>query len=126
VTTGFEYYGYDNCTSCKNAEGMLKDAGVSYAKREYFKQRFTVEELRALFARAGVTPREMLSLRSRPYKHLGLADRELTEDAILELMAEYPALIRRPLLISGDEVQVGFNREKLGSMIERAKGGEDA
>jgi Spx/MgsR family transcriptional regulator len=126
VTTSFEYYGYDNCTSCKNAEGMLKDAGVPYEKREYFKRRFTGDELRALFARVGVSPREMLSLRSRPYKNLGLADRELTDDEIFELMAEYPALIRRPLLIAGAEVQVGFNREKLGSMIERVKGGADA
>jgi regulatory protein spx len=121
-----EYYGYDNCTSCKNAEGMLKEAGVPFAKREIFKRRLDADEIRALFNRIGISPGEMLSTRSRPYKELNLAERELSDDEIVSLMAEYPALIRRPVIVAGDEFQVGFNRGKLGSLIERSIEGGDA
>lgn len=126
MTASFEYYGYDNCTSCKHAEGMLKDSGVSFTKREFFKRRLDATEIRSLFDRIGTTPREMLSTRSRPYKELALAGRRLGNDEIVELMTEYPALIRRPVVVFGDEAQIGFNREKRGSLIERSRGNTHA
>jgi arsenate reductase (glutaredoxin) len=67
--------------------------------------------------RVNFSPREILSTRSRPYKQLGLADRELTHDEILELMAEHPALIRRPLTVKGTKAVVGLDRNQLLELV---------
>ena len=55
----------------------------------------------------------MLSPRSRPYRELGLADRAVSDDELLALMSEFPALIRRPLVAAGDRLLVGFDRPGL-------------
>jgi arsenate reductase-like glutaredoxin family protein len=64
-------------------------------------------------ARAGVTPQEVLSTRSRAYKELGLGERELSDDELLDLMIEEPTLLKRPLVITSHGSSVGFNRERL-------------
>jgi arsenate reductase-like glutaredoxin family protein len=43
-------------------------------------------------------------------KKLGLEVANLDDDQMLDLMAEHPALIRRPLLVRGGELVVGFDR----------------
>lgn len=112
-----EIYLYSNCSSCKNAEKALNDAGVSLQRRDFFKQRMSGDEIAALFARANVSPSEMLSKRSRPYSELGLADQTLSDDEIVALMAEHPALIRRPLIVKDGKAVVGFNRTAIAELI---------
>jgi arsenate reductase-like glutaredoxin family protein len=82
-----------------------------------FKQPLTKSELESIVRRVHLSPREILSTRSRPYKQLGLADRELTDDEILNLMTEYPALIRRPLTVKGAKAVVGADRNQLLELV---------
>lgn len=81
-----------------------------------FKDRFTVTELRDLLGRYGVAPRDVLSVRSRPYKALGLANRNLPGDELLVLLSEHPALIRRPLVAADDALVIGFDRDALARL----------
>jgi arsenate reductase-like glutaredoxin family protein len=49
-------------------------------------------------------------------KKLGLDVAALDDDQMLDLMAEHPALIRRPLLVRGGELVVGFDRAAYGRL----------
>jgi arsenate reductase/regulatory protein spx len=108
---------YNSCTSCRKTEDVLGQSGVDYEKREFFKERFTVDELRSLLKSVGLTPSDVLSTRSRVYKARNLADANLSEDQILDLMVEEPTLLRRPIVINGDRVVVGHNEAKLRDLI---------
>lgn len=73
-----------------------------------------------MLARAGVRPSEVLSKRSTAYRKLGLADKALTEDELLDLMVAEPTLLRRPLVLGpGGESVVGFNAAELRHLIEK-------
>jgi Spx/MgsR family transcriptional regulator len=98
--------------------------GIDATKRDIFKDRLSVEELDALFSHIGLTPSQMIATRSRPYRDLGLADKQLSDAETLDLMARYPALIRRPFVVTGDDSQVGFNRPALEALIGRLKHSE--
>ncbi len=115
-----EIYLYGGCSSCKKADVVLAKSGKPYLRRDYFKERFTVEELRAVLNRAGVGVGEVLSTRSRAYSDLGLAGRELTEPELLELMVREPTLLRRPLILGGGATVIGFNAAAVDALIESA------
>src|SRR4051794_12060225 len=94
-----EIFLYTSCTSCRKAVELLREKGINAKRRDYFKDRFTKPELIAVLDRAGVTPFDVLSTRSNPYRELGLAERTLTENELLELMVAHPQLLKRPLII---------------------------
>jgi len=81
------------------------------AERDYAKTALTIDELRALFA--GHDPRLYLNPKSPAYKAAGLAERTLTPEQALELMARDPQLIKRPLTRVGKHLVAGFDREGL-------------
>ncbi|HEU0165905.1 MAG TPA: Spx/MgsR family RNA polymerase-binding regulatory protein [Thermomicrobiales bacterium] len=112
-----ETYVYTPCTSCRSTAQYLKARAVDFESRDFFRDRFTRDELAELLARAGLKPSDILSTRSKPYTALGLAERELGEDELLDLMIEEPRLIKRPLVLGKGTAFVGYSPAKLDGLI---------
>lgn len=110
-------YLYNSCTSCRKTDEILKESDVDYERREFFKDRFTKEELRTLLEQNNLTVQDVISTRSTPYKQHDLANRDLTDDEILDLMIEDPRLLRRPIVLSGDTVIIGHNEKQLQELV---------
>ena len=64
-------------------------------------------------------PRALLSTRSRRYRELRGELAGLDDEALLDVLAREPQLLRRPLLVRGREVVVGYDERDL----ERLAGG---
>ncbi len=52
-------------------------------------------------------PRELLRTNEPIYRELDLGERSLTDDEIIALMLEHPALIQRPIVERGDRAALG-------------------
>lgn len=115
-------YLYNSCTSCRKTDQVLRDSGVDYERREYFKDKFSKDELRALLDDHGLGIEDVISKRSTPYKQHDLANKNLSDDEVIDLMIEDPRLLRRPIVIAGDRVVIGHNADKLHDLIESAEG----
>lgn len=111
-----ELYVHPTCTSCRKAQAWLDERGVVYDRRDYFRDRFTRDELAGVLALAALTPRAVLSKRARAYKDL-VGDRELSDEQLLDLMIQEPTLLRRPLIVSGDDAVIGFDRTGLDRIV---------
>lgn len=98
---------------------MLNEAGAGFEIREYFKQKVTRQELEGLLTATGLSLADILSTRSTPYKQENLAEKSLSDDEILDLMLEEPRLIKRPILVSGSNVVVGFNESKIHDLVRQ-------
>ena len=66
-----------------------------------------------MLARAGLTPREALSTRSRAYRDLGLAARDVSDDELLDLMVAEPTLLKRPLVVTPAGSVLGYKKAEL-------------
>ena len=113
-----EAYIYSSCISCRKTEQVLKDSGTAYESRDYFRKRFSRDELKEILDNAGLNVSDVLSKRSKVYKARGAEIDALSADELLALMVEEPTLLRRPLVIGEGGVLVGHNPAKLGALIE--------
>ena len=116
-----ESYGYTSCTSCRKTDEQLRNAGVEFTARDFFRHRFTRDELTSILERAGLTPREVLSKRSKVYKARSSEIDALDDDRLLELMLLEPTLLRRPLVLGPTGAVVGHNATKLDDMIDASR-----
>lgn len=95
---------------------MLLQHGVSLDERDFFKDPFSEQEIRELAQDVGVP--QIFARRSPSLKQMGLADQELTDEKMVELMLQEPRLVRRPLVNLGGKLLVGANLKAVEAALE--------
>ena len=86
------------CGTSRKTLEILRDSGRDVWIREYLKEPPTRDELRALYDRAGIAPRDGLRAKEPLAGELGLLEPGVDQDTILDAMIEHPILIERPLV----------------------------
>ena len=112
-------YLYNSCSQCRDVEKALNAANIDFEKREFFKEKFTREELEDVLQSTGLTLDDIVSKRSTPYRELGLAEKDLSDDELIALMLEEPRLIRRPIVVGESDVLVGSKSADVAAFIEK-------
>ncbi len=86
------------CGTSRKTLEILRDSGFDIWIHEYLKNPPSREELKRLYDRAGITPREGLRAKEPLAEDLGLNRPDVTDDEVLDAMREHPILINRPLV----------------------------
>ncbi len=105
------------CTTCRDARSfLLKDLGAELDERNYARVPLSAAELKDLFA--GRDPRDFINPRSPAFKEMRLAGKSLTVAQAFALMVQEPNLIKRPIVVVGKQIIVGFDRDRLRSALK--------
>lgn len=110
---------YPKCTTCQKARAFLDANNIAYTLRDIKLDPPTRDEL-ALWHRQSCLPlKRFFNTSGLLYKSLSLKDRlpDMTEASQLDLLASDGMLVKRPLLIDGDTVLVGFKESEWQSLI---------
>lgn len=111
-------YHNPNCGTSRNTLAILKETpGVEVTVVEYLKTPPSRDQLKSLYERAGMTPRDGLRVRGTPAEELGLTDPAVSDDAILDAMVKQPILIERPLVETDKGVRLCRPKEKVADIL---------
>ena len=86
------------CGTSRKTLEILRENGGEPNVVEYLKAPPTRDELRRLYDRAGISPRDGLRAKEPLAAELGLTRPDVSADEILDAMMEHPILINRPLV----------------------------
>ncbi len=102
---------YERCTTCKKAQKWLDARGIKYKVRPIKEANPTAEELSAWVQKSGKEARKFFNTSGILYRQQGLSARvkEMTEKEMIDLLATDGMLVKRPILVAGKTVLVGFN-----------------
>jgi arsenate reductase len=106
-----------NCGTSRTVLAELKASGQNPQVVEYLKAGWTEAQLKDLFARAGVTPRQMLRVRGTPAEELGLTAPGATDAQILRAMTEHPILVERPIVVTDKGVALCRPADRLAALL---------
>jgi len=105
------------CGTSRKTLEILRDSGADVWVREYLKDPPTRDELKKLYERAGISPREGLRSKEELADQLGLNRPEATDDEILDAMIAHPVLINRPLVETGKGVRLCRPQEMVREIL---------
>jgi Spx/MgsR family transcriptional regulator len=105
-----------NCTTCRKAKAFLEKKKVELDLRDLGKDRLSVAELDQLIGKQD--HRKFLNTRNELYRTRKMSVNPPSRDAALKLMAEEPNLIRRPVVIRGSELVLGYDEEALSRLAK--------
>ena len=106
-------YEKPTCTTCRKLRVLLAEHHVKYESIDYHATGIRKDELRELLGKMGCSPREVLRTREPLVEELGVDQAGVSDDELIALMVNNPALLQRPIVVRGD-------RAVLARPIERA------
>lgn len=110
-------YHNPRCSKSRQTLQLLQDQGQQPEIVEYLKTPPSKQTLQQIIAALGIAPRELLRKGESVYKELGLADKTLSDDALLDAMAEHPILIERPIVVLGSKAAIGRPPENVLTIL---------
>ena len=88
------------CGTSRNVLELIRASGTEPIVIEYLQTGWTRPQLLALFAAAGLTPRDALRTSKSPAAELGLLDESVDDETLLDAMIAHPVLVNRPIVAS--------------------------
>jgi Spx/MgsR family transcriptional regulator len=109
------FYQKATCTTCRKAKALLQELKIDFTSRDLDKERLSESELDQLIGTRDY--KGFLNTRNELYRTRKMSEHPPPRAEALKFMAKQPNLIRRPLLISGSQIIIGFDEtayRKLG------------
>jgi len=101
---------YPKCTTCQKAKKWLESQGIAYTERNIAEENPTYAELKEWYKKSGLPLKRFFNTSGLLYKSMQLMDKlpEMSEEEQLKLLATDGMLVKRPLVVDGDNVLTGF------------------
>ena len=110
-------YHNPRCTKSRETLALIEKKGVEPKVVEYLKAGWTKPQLKDLFARMGVRPRDVLRVRGTQAEALGLTAPDASDDRILDAMVADPILVERPIVVTPKGARLCRPAETLRSLL---------
>jgi arsenate reductase len=110
-------YQKPTCTTCRQVYAALMESGVDFSAIDYYVDPIPKDKLLELLRKMNMKPRELLRKNEDVYKTLDLANRDLTDAQIVELMVKHPDLIQRPIVEKGSRAILARPAERLKEIL---------
>ncbi|MDX8396457.1 MAG: ArsC family reductase [Mariprofundaceae bacterium] len=112
-------YGIPNCDTIKKARKWLDEHRVEYQFHNYKKDGVDTFLLASWCELEGWEV--LLNKRGTTWRKLADEDKlDMDQSKAVSLMVEYASMIKRPVLVVGDHIEVGFKAERYTEIFEKA------
>lgn len=110
---------YPPCSTCQKAKKWLDAHNLSYTDRNIKTENPTAQELGAWQEKSGLELKKFFNTSGLIYKSLGLKDKlpTMSRQEQLELLASDGMLVKRPIVVTGDTVLVGFKEKEWEKLL---------
>jgi arsenate reductase (glutaredoxin) len=98
-----------SCTTCRKARAYMEKCGFGMHFRDLGKERLSAEELEKLIGNRD--HKQFLNTRNELYRQKKMKDHPPSREEAIRMMAAEPNLIRRPVIVAGGRVVLGFDQE---------------
>ncbi|TKW67369.1 MAG: arsenate reductase (glutaredoxin) [Paracoccus denitrificans] len=112
-----------DCGTSRNVLAIIRASGAEPAVIDYLSEGWTRPQLLALFAAAGLSPRQALREMKSPAAELGLLADGVSDDTILDAMIAHPILVNRPIVASPRGIRLCRPSETVLQLLDRPPAG---
>ena len=103
-----------NCTTCRKARSFMERHGFQLYFRDLAKEKLSAAELEKLIGPRDYT--QFLNPRNELFRRKHMKDDPPSRKEAIRMMAKEPNLIRRPVIVGGGRVVVGFDEDGIARL----------
>lgn len=105
------------CSKCRETMSLLNGRGANVVAVDYYRTPLTAAELSALLAKLELSARDVLRADEPIAAELGLNEKALSDDELVEIMVKHPDLIQRPIVVRGERAVLARPPQKVEQLL---------
>lgn len=110
---------YPKCSTCQKAKKWLDENNIEYTERHIVENNPSYQELKAWYEKSGFPLKKFFNTSGLLYKEMELKSKLplMSEDEKLKLLATNGMLVKRPIVVAGEKIYVGFKESEWEGLI---------
>ncbi|MDD3320507.1 MAG: arsenate reductase family protein [Paludibacter sp.] len=111
---------YSKCGTCQKAEKWLNANSVEHGSRPIKEENPTKEELKSWIQKSKLPVSKFFNTSGLLYKEQSMKEKvkTLSENELIDILATNGMMVKRPILLAGDIVLVGFKEEEWAAHLK--------
>ena len=108
-----QIYTSPSCASCRKAKKWFDQYKIQYSEKNIFSIKLSKDDIFRMLANSENGFEDIISTRSKIFKEKKLDPENMSVQALVNFIIEYPSVLKRPIIINESELQVGYNNEDI-------------
>lgn len=108
-----QIYTTPSCASCRKAKKWFDQYNIPYSEKNIFSIKLSKEDIFRMLANSENGFEDIISTRSKIFREKKLEPELMSVQALVSFIIEYPSVLKRPIIINENELQVGYNNEDI-------------
>lgn len=104
------------CGKSRQCLAFLEENNKEFTIIKYLENPLTVNEIKSLLIKLEISPIELVRQKEAIWIE-SYKNRQLSDEMIIDAMAEHPILIERPIVIIGDKAYIARDEQSLKKLI---------
>ena len=110
-------YTSPGCASCRKVKAWLKENGLPFVEKNIFSVALNRTEILYLLKRSENGADDIISKRSKIIQEKKIDLDSMSVSELVDFIIENPSVLRRPLILSDRQFQIGYDSEEIDSFL---------
>ena len=111
-------YQKPSCSKCRETVKLLADRGIDFDSINYFIDPIPADTLKSLIIKLGIRPIDLFRKKEERFRELEIASKSFSDEELIQILAENPELIERPIVVKGKKAVLGRPPENVAKLFE--------
>ena len=114
-------YTSPSCSSCRKVKKWFQDQNIPFVEKNIFAATLNENELKEILIKSENGTEDIISNKSKIVKTSGVDLDGMTIKELIEFIRQNPSVLKRPIMVDDNKIQVGYNPEEITVFIPQAK-----
>ena len=112
-------YTTPSCSSCRKAKKWFEEHHIEYKEKNIFNIQLSREDILMMLKNTENGFEDIISTRSKIFQDMNIDIEEMSMNDLVVFIIENPSVLRRPIIIENNKMQVGYNEDEIRTFIPK-------
>lgn len=114
-----QIYTTPSCSSCRKAKKWFEEHRIEYREKNIFNIKLTRDDIFLMLRNTENGFEDIISTRSKVFQEKNLDIDDMTMSELTNFIISNPSVLRRPIIIEDNKLQVGYNEDEIRTFIPK-------
>ena len=114
-------YTSPSCSSCRKVKKWFQEQKIPFVEKNIFAATLNEKELKEILIKSENGTEDIISQKSKIVKESGVDLENMTIKELIEFIRQNPSVLKRPIMVDDNKIQVGYNPEDIRVFIPHAR-----